>query len=52
MLVALDESHNQDDKVIKIAGVTIAYSPEIEQYLENATLDHNFPLKFFISREE
>ncbi len=52
MLVTLDEAHDPNDKVIKTAGVTIVYNPDLEQYLENSTLDHNFPLKFFISHEE
>lgn len=52
MLVTLDEAPDPNDKVIRIAGVTIAYNPELEQYVENGTLDHNFPLKFFISHEE
>lgn len=52
LLVTLDEAPDPNDKVIRIAGVTIAYNPELEQYVENGTLDHNFPLKFFISHEE
>jgi len=47
--VTLDESHNQDDVLMEAAGIPLVFTRDLEQYLQEGTLDYNFPLKFFMS---
>jgi len=50
--VTLDESHNQDDVLLEVAGIPLVFAKELEEKLQDGTLDYNFPLKFFMSVPE
>jgi len=50
--VTLDESKYDNDIVIEAAGIPLVFDKELEQHLQNGTLDYNFPLKWFISIPE
>ncbi len=47
--MTLDESHDDNDILIEVAGIPLTFVRELEEYLQDGTLDYNFPLKFFLS---
>lgn len=50
--MTLDESKHDNDIVIEAAGIPLVFDKELEQYLQDGTLDYNFPLKWFMSIPE
>ncbi len=50
--MTLDESKHDNDILIEAAGIPLVFDKELEAYLQDGTLDYNFPLKWFISIPE
>ncbi|NLN86161.1 MAG: hypothetical protein GX133_00885 [Syntrophomonadaceae bacterium] len=50
--MTLDESKHDNDVFIEAAGIPLVFDKELEQYLQDGTLDYNFPLKWFMSIPE
>ncbi|HRY12834.1 MAG TPA: hypothetical protein P5309_04580 [Syntrophomonadaceae bacterium] len=48
--MTLDESTNENDRVVEHGGIKVVYDPELEPFLRNAVIDYSWLLKYFIRR--